>query len=104
MGHGRPKSGTNDIHRQSQQSRDGNRPRHSNYTEMQAGAYGIQKYRYERTAVEAGIRLDRQETRAGGYDWTGNYYGETENSVISRMAWAGTTDFQNTGSLHPTSH
>ena len=46
-----------------------------NYTEMQAGAYGIQKYRYERTAVEAGIRLDRQETRAGGYDWTGNYYG-----------------------------
>lgn len=75
-----------------------------NYTEMQAGAYGIQKYRYERTAVEAGIRLDRQETRAGGYDWTGNYYGETENSVISRMAWAGTTDFQNTGSLHPTSH
>ena len=42
---------------------------------MQAGAYGIQKYRYERTAVEAGIRLDRQETRAGGYDWTGNYYG-----------------------------
>lgn len=48
-----------------------------NYTEMQMGIYGIGKYNYSKGGIEAGIRLDGQETRASGYDWTGNAYGGT---------------------------
>lgn len=46
-----------------------------NYTETQAGIYGIGKYHLARGGVEAGLRLDMQETRASGYDWTGGPYG-----------------------------
>ena len=38
----------------------------------QAGIYGIGKYHLARGGVEAGLRLDMQETRASGYDWTGS--------------------------------
>lgn len=48
-----------------------------NYTETQAGIYGIGKYHLARGGVEAGLRLDMQETRASGYDWTGSPYGGT---------------------------
>ena len=48
-----------------------------NYTETQAGIYGIGKYNYSKGGVEAGVRFDGQETRASGYDWTGNPYGGT---------------------------
>lgn len=48
-----------------------------NYTETQAGIYGIGKYNFSKGGVEAGIRLDMQETRASGYDWTGSPYGGT---------------------------
>ena len=48
-----------------------------NYTETQAGIYGIGKYDYSKGGVEAGVRFDGQETRAIGYDWTGNPYGGT---------------------------
>ena len=48
-----------------------------NYTETQAGIYGIGKYHLARGGVEAGLRLDMQETRASGYDWTGGPYGGT---------------------------
>lgn len=41
-----------------------------NYTETQAGIYGIGKYNYSKGGVEAGVRFDGQETRASGYDWT----------------------------------
>ena len=33
-----------------------------NYTETQAGIYGIGKYHLARGGVEAGLRLDMQET------------------------------------------
>lgn len=48
-----------------------------NYTETQMGIYGIGKYNYNKGGIEAGIRLDGQETRANGYDWTGSPYGGT---------------------------
>ncbi len=48
-----------------------------NYTETQAGIYGIGKYNLVKGGIEAGLRLDIQETRASGYDWTGSPYGGT---------------------------
>lgn len=49
-----------------------------NYTETQVGIYGIGKYHLSNGGVEAGLRLDMQETRASGYDWTGRFYGGTK--------------------------
>lgn len=48
-----------------------------NYTETHAGIYGMQKFYYGKGGFETGIRLDGQETRASGYDWTGSPYGGT---------------------------
>ena len=46
-----------------------------NHTETQLGAYAFQKYERNRLGAEAGIRFDWQDTKAAGYDWTGDYYG-----------------------------
>ena len=48
-----------------------------NYTERGMGMYGVQSFSCGRGGFEAGIRLDGQETRADGYDWTGSPYGGT---------------------------
>lgn len=48
-----------------------------NYTETQMGIYGVQKLCCHNGGLEVGVRFDRQETRASGYDWTGNHYGGT---------------------------
>lgn len=48
-----------------------------NYTETQMGIYGIEKFNSHNGGLEAGVRLDRQETHACGYDWTGELYGGT---------------------------
>lgn len=46
-----------------------------NHTETQLGAYILQKYERNKLGAEAGIRFDWQDTKAAGYDWTGDYYG-----------------------------
>ena len=46
-----------------------------NYTETQAGGYGMFKYHKSKVSVEGGIRFDAQTTNAKGYDWTGSLYG-----------------------------
>ena len=45
-----------------------------NYTEYDAGAFLIQKYRKGIWSGEAGVRFDHQQTRAAGYDYTGKLY------------------------------
>ena len=64
-----------------------------NYTETQAGIYGIGKYNYSKGGVEAGVRFDGQETRASGYDWTGNPMGEQESSITYHTVWEPITFF-----------
>ena len=46
-----------------------------NHTENQIGAYALQKYQNNRLGAELGVRFDWQDTKAAGYDWTGDYYG-----------------------------
>ena len=65
-----------------------------NYTETQAGIYGIGKYHLARGGVEAGLRLDMQETRASGYDWTGSPYGGTRSLTTCPTAGRPLSTFQ----------
>lgn len=46
-----------------------------NYTETQAGFYGLLKLQKPGFGLEGGVRLDWQHTQAKGYDWTGKRYG-----------------------------
>lgn len=46
-----------------------------NHTELTLGAYALQKVVKNRWGAEAGARFDWQDTKAAGYDWTGDYYG-----------------------------
>lgn len=71
-----------------------------NYTETQAGIYGIGKYNYSKGGVEAGVRFDGQETRASGYDWTGNPYGEQESSITYHTVWEPITFFRTLETYH----
>ena len=50
-----------------------------NYTEVAFGVYALQKLTANRWGMEAGVRLDGQQTKADGYDWTGNRYGGTRD-------------------------
>ncbi|EHG23149.1 hypothetical protein HMPREF9332_00901 [Alloprevotella rava F0323] len=46
-----------------------------NYTEVAFGLYALQKFTTNRWGLEAGARFDGQQTKADGYDWTGQRYG-----------------------------
>lgn len=74
-----------------------------NYTETQAGIYGIGKYNYSKGGVEAGVRFDGQETRASGYDWTGNPYGGTRKFNNISYSLGAHHLFPDTGNLPPIS-
>lgn len=50
-----------------------------NYTDMALGVYALQRYTANRWGMEGGIRLDGQQTKADGYDWTGSRYGGKRN-------------------------
>ena len=50
-----------------------------NYTEVAFGLYALQKYTADRWGLEGGMRLDGQQTKADGYDWTGTRYGGKRN-------------------------
>ena len=50
-----------------------------NYTETQMGLFGLLEYNRTLYGLEAGIRYDAQQTRAKGYDWTGEQYGGKRN-------------------------
>ena len=71
-----------------------------NYTETQAGIYGIGKYNYSKGGVEAGVRFDGQETRASGYDWTGNPMGEQESSITYHTVWEPSPFFRTLETYH----
>ena len=46
-----------------------------NYTEVAFGLYALQKLTTNRWGFEVGARFDGQQTKADGYDWTGQRYG-----------------------------
>jgi len=50
-----------------------------NYTEVAFGLYALQKFTTNRWGLEAGARFDGQQTKADGYDWTGQRYGGKRN-------------------------
>lgn len=50
-----------------------------NYTEWSLGLYALQRYITEHWGAEAGVRFDYQQTKADGYDWTGQRYGGQRN-------------------------
>ena len=72
-----------------------------NYTETQAGIYGIGKYNYSKGGVEAGVRFDGQGNPCHGYDWTGNPYGgEQESSITYHTVWEPITFFRTLETYH----
>ena len=50
-----------------------------NYTEVAFGLYALQKLTTNRWGFEVGARFDGQQTKADGYDWTGQRYGGKRN-------------------------
>lgn len=50
-----------------------------NYTEQTWGGYLLQQYRGKQVSLEAGVRVDGQNSRTAGYDIMGELYGGNRN-------------------------
>lgn len=73
-----------------------------NYTENSLGLFAVQQYVAKHWGAEVGIRADQQQTKAAGYDWTGEYYGGSRR--FGNLSYAIGANYRPTEQLKITSN